>query len=462
MFSARIYTHLFFQLLGILVVAGGGLAAIISGKAFILGSFGVLGALILLGMLVNYLNRSNRRILRFLEAVQDNDSMFFFPPSRESKDQRQLYDTFNQINARISAAKMESRKQEYFYLALLEHIPNGILSWDDSGKIRIINEAALQLLDCRFLQDMDQLKELLPDWERVLQEAKTTGTALLKIQQPQYVRPLSVSYKRIVQKGESISILTLKDIGRELSEKETESWDKLTHVLTHEIMNSIAPIVSLSGTLLSYYQHKGLPKSRNEITDQTIQRTIRGLHTVKSQGQNLMHFTDSYRRLSYLQPPTLCPFSLNHLVDTLQWLLHADLEKQSIAFPISFTPAEIELHADEKLLSQVLLNLIKNAMQALEEKEKGSIRLDVTQSHTETSIEVTDNGPGIPQEILEDIFVPFFTTKSTGSGIGLSLSRQIIRMHGGDLRVSSHPYAETRFTIILPIHLGRTIRQDKG
>lgn len=449
MFSTHIYIRLFLQLLGILVVAGGGLVGIFSGKAIILGSFGVLGALILLGMLVSYLNTSNRRVLRFLEAVQDNESMFFFPENRESKEQRRLYDAFNQINVRITTAKMESRKQEHFYLALLEHIPNGIISWDDAGKIRIINDAALQLLDCSYLRHTDQLKERLPDWERILQEASTTGTSLLKIHQPQYIRQLSVSYKRIVQKGENISILTLKDIGRELSEKETESWDKLTHILTHEIMNSIAPIVSLSGTLLSYYQNKGLPKNKNEITDLTIQRTIRGLNTVKSQGQSLMHFTDSYRRLSYLQPPTLRRFSLNHLVDNLQWLLHTDIDKQGVVFSVSFTPAEIVLDADEELLSQVLLNLIKNAMQSLEEMEHGCIRLDISQSHTETSLVVTDNGPGIPQEILEDIFVPFFTTKSSGSGIGLSLSRQIIRMHGGDLRVSSHPYTATRFTITL-------------
>lgn len=450
MFNTRIYTRLFFQLLGILIVAGVGLAGIFSEKAIILGSFSVVGALILLGMLVNHLNTSNRRILRFLEAIQDNESMFFFPENTESKEQRRLYDSFNQINEQISAVKMESRKQEYFYRALLEHIPNGIISWDDSGKIRIINDAALQLLDCSYLRYTDQLKERLPDWERILEEASTTGTSLLKIHQAQYIRQLSVSYKRIVQKGENISILTLKDIGRELSEKETESWEKLTHVLTHEIMNSIAPIVSLSSTLLSYYQNKGQRKSKDEITDLTIQRTIRGLNTVKNQGQSLMHFTDSYRRLSYLQPPTPRRFSLNYLVGNLQWLLHTDIDKQGIVFSTSFTPVEIELDADEELLSQVLLNLIKNAMQSLEETKHGRISISISQSSTETSIAVADNGPGIPQEILEDIFVPFFTTKSSGSGIGLSLSRQIIRMHGGDLRVNSHPYIETQFTIRLP------------
>lgn len=242
-----------------------------------------------------------------------------------------------------------------------------------------------------------------------------------------------------------------KEFDRQLYRKEYEAWDKLMHVLTHEIMNSIAPIVSLSGTLLSYFQTKeAVVRSREEITDATLQKTIRGLNIVKTQGQSLMHFTDSYRQLSNLKSPTPKRFPLSLLIDNLIGLLQADLESQDIDISVEYPPGEVSLNADQELLSQVLLNLIKNAMQALEETENKRIEIRISRKPEEIRMEVSDNGPGIAPEMMENIFVPFFTTKAAGSGIGLSLSRQIIRMHGGQLLVSSVPYKNTCFTILLP------------
>lgn len=259
-------------------------------------------------------------------------------------------------------------------------------------------------------------------------------------------RRLHAAFNRI---HELIKENKRKEFDRELHRKEYEAWDKLMHVLTHEIMNSIAPIVSLSGTLLSYFHKKETTKSCHEITDATIRKTIRGLDTIKSQGQSLMHFTDSYRRLSYLQPPVPKLFSLTHLVRNMELLFHSDLQQGQIHLSIDLYQPEIEIKADEELLSQVLVNLLKNAMQALADQDDGKINLRVTQREA-TLIEIADNGPGIPRDIQEDIFVPFFTTKASGTGIGLSLSRQIIQMHGGELRVFSQPYTETCFTITLP------------
>lgn len=450
MFSRTLYLRILWQVTGIVTVTGSGGALIATGRAYILGSILVGAGLILIGVLVGSLNATNRRILRFLEALQDQEAMAVFPEDCKDEVQRQLYAAFNAVGKQIAENNRESRRQEYFYRALLEHIPDGIISWDASGKIRIVNEAAWRLVDGIPLQHINQLEPFIPDLERVLKEASTTGSVLVKVRTSRHTRQLSVSYKRIVQKEENIFILTLKDIGRELSEKESESWEKLTHVLTHEIMNSIAPIASLSGTLLSYYEVKGEPRSPEEVTDVLIARTIRGLKTVKDQSHTLMHFTGSYRQLSYLQPPTLREFELRSLVDNLHFLLQADLTKRHICLEITFSSEEILLNADQELLSQVLLNLIKNAMQALEEVGGGTIQVNASRTESHVRIDVSDNGPGIATELMEDIFVPFFTTKSTGSGIGLSLSRRIIRMHGGELLVASEPFSETCFTILLP------------
>lgn len=239
---------------------------------------------------------------------------------------------------------------------------------------------------------------------------------------------------------------------RKLHQKEYESWEKLMRVLTHEIMNSITPIVSLSETLLSYFQIKHVSKSTKDITELTIEKTIRGLETIKSQGQNLIYFTESYRQYSGLKQPEFKYFSLTDLIENIQILYQEILQQQQIKFSTDFFQPQIQIYADENMLSQVLINLLKNSIQALTEQSEREIHIKVYIQEMILFIKITDNGSGIPSNLLEDIFIPFFTTKKDGTGIGLSLSRQIIRMHGGELSVKSQPFHETSFTISLPLN----------
>lgn len=244
---------------------------------------------------------------------------------------------------------------------------------------------------------------------------------------------------------------------RKLHQKEYESWEKLMRVLTHEIMNSITPIVSLSETLLSYFQIKHVSKSTKDITELTIEKTIRGLETIKSQGQNLIYFTESYRQYSGLKQPEFKYFSLTDLIENIQILYQEILQQQQIRFSTDFFQPQIQIYADENMLSQVLINLLKNSIQALTEQSEREIHIKVYIQEMILFIKITDNGSGIPSNLLEDIFIPFFTTKKDGTGIGLSLSRQIIRMHGGELSVKSQPFHETSFTISLPLYYSQSI-----
>ena len=348
MFSVRLYVRILLQVLVIVSVAGLGVAGIVTGRAVILGFAALFVAAWLISLLVYYLNASNRRIQLFLDAIEDDESMFYFPENIGSREQRRLHAAFNRIHTLMTENKR-------------------------------------------------------------------------------------------------------KAFDRELHRKEYESWDKLMRVLTHEIMNSIAPVISLSGTLLSYFRTKDTPKNCEEITAATIRKTIRGLDTIKSQGQTLIHFNESYRQFAYLKHPEPKIFTLTCLLQNLQTLYLPDMQRLHIDFSLILFQPEIMVCADEKLLSQVLINLLKNAMQALEGRRDGKIRVEVSAVKNRLLIRVADNGPGVPSDLMEDIFVPFFTTKATGSGIGLSLSRQIIRMHGGELSVVSQPYRETCFTISLPV-----------
>ena len=274
------------------------------------------------------------------------------------------------------------------------------------------NSAALTLLGCQQLAQYDQLKPILQEKEKK--------------------ERLSLSQNQMKLQNETITILSIKDISNELNDKESESWNKLSHVLTHEIMNTIAPIISLSQTLSAYPDNS--------------EKTLRGLHIIQAQSGRLLEFTESFRRLSYLPQPERKRFSLTALLQNLQELLSTDFQENQIHFTLTCQPEFIDMDGDENQLSQVLLNLLRNSLQALDGRTDGAIEIYAYRDE-HISIDVTDNGPGIPDELQEKIFIPFFTTKSEGTGIGLSLCRQIIRNHNGHLSILESRPGKTIFHI---------------
>lgn len=274
------------------------------------------------------------------------------------------------------------------------------------------NSAALTLLGCQQLAQYDQLKPILQEKEKK--------------------ERLSLSQNQMKLQNETITILSIKDISNELNDKESESWNKLSHVLTHEIMNTIAPIISLSQTLSAYPDNS--------------EKTLRGLHIIQAQSERLLEFTESFRRLSYLPQPERKRFSLTALLQNLQELLSTDFQENQIHFTLTCQPEFIDMDGDENQLSQVLLNLLRNSMQALDGRTDGAIEIYAYRDE-HISIDITDNGPGIPDELQEKVFIPFFTTKSEGTGIGLSLCRQIIRNHNGHLSILESRPGKTIFHI---------------
>lgn len=413
-FSPRIYFIILVHILLILATSGTGLWMIISHTGYIIGSLLIVCALFQIAGLTKQLNTFNQKIKLFFDAVQDKDNMLYFPEHNVSREQEQLNRALNRINALLSQVQKENKKQEYFYRSLLEEVPNGVLAWNDAGQIIIANSAALNLLGCRQLSSRSQVEQLLTNKEN-----------------------LSISQSRMKLQDKTITLLSIKDIGDELSDKESESWNKLTHVLTHEIMNTIAPIISLSQTLTTY--------------PGTQEKAVRGLKIIQAQSERLMEFTESFRHLSYLPQPEKKSFSLTDLLHNLEGLLQTDFTERNITFTLQCTPTSICIVGDANQLSQVFLNLLKNAMQALEGQTNSAISIDIQQNER-LLIEISDNGPGIPADIQEQIFIPFFTTKPEGTGIGLSLCKQIIRQHEGHLSIRESRPGKTIFCIDLPIY----------
>ena len=415
-FSRHIYWIILLHIVLILATSGTGLWLIISQRGYTIGTLLIICSLFQIGGLVKKLNSFNQKLRLFFDAIEDKDNMLYFPEHNVSKEQEKLNRSLNRINLLLSKTQSAYSKQEHFYRSLLEEVPSGVLAWDSSGKIIMANSAALSLLDCPQPSQYHQLESLLQ-----AQDKKSR---------------LSLSQSQMKLQDETISIISIKDIGDELSDQESESWNKLSHVLTHEIMNTIAPIISLSQTLSTY----------PDINE----KAIRGLRIIQAQSERLLEFTESFRHLSYLPQPEKKLFSLTATLQNLQELLSGDCKENHITFTLTCQPESIDMNGDKNQLSQVLLNLLKNSMQALEGKTDGTISI-YAQQDDHISIDITDNGPGILPELQEKVFIPFFTTKSEGTGIGLSLCKQIIRNPGGHIAIQESQPGKTVFHIDIPL-----------
>lgn len=398
---------------------------------------------------VHALNRTNQQISYFFNAIRNEDSTLHFPIRTKNKVVNELNSSMNRLNELISEAKKQNRSQEQYYQTILEHAATGLLTYDDKGNILLANSTARRLLGCEPLTHLQQLEKAQEGLSIEFENIKTTGHKLFHLTNERGSMQLSLRATSMVAHGQHLTLLSIQDIRNELDEKETESWIRLIRVLTHEIMNSIAPITSLSETMLGYYIGKDGPRLSPEINESVIGNTIKGLSVIQERGKGLVNFVDSYRKLTHLHTPEFNTFSLMSFLDKTKLLLCSELDFSKVEFSINLQEPDMTINADENLMLQVIINLVRNSWEALRNQENGMIMIKAYNNDSlHTTIEIIDNGPGIPADLLDKIFVPFFTTRENGSGIGLSLSRQIMRLHGGSLTVQSVT-GHTIFAIVL-------------
>jgi two-component system, NtrC family, nitrogen regulation sensor histidine kinase NtrY len=326
-----------------------------------------------------------------------------------------------------------------------------LIAFRRNGEVELINNATRKLLQIGNLEHINDLKTISPVLALKLLEIKHGENQLVRIQEKDDILQLAVYATEFNVHNRTITLVSIKNIQQELDEKEMESWQKLIQVLTHEIMNSIAPISSLSSTvsgiinalaadLKDSNEHPHLQESLNDV-DQALQ-------TIYKRADGLMHFVQTYRHLTKIPQPKFSVFLISSLFDGIITLMEREAKEKAIDLQVEITPPNLELSADEKLIEQVLINLVKNAIQALTDTPGSKILLTASMNRRgRIVIQVIDNGQGIEPHVLEKIFIPFFSTKPMGSGIGLSLSRQIMRMHGGNINAWSQPGHETRFTL---------------
>ena len=398
--------------------------------------------------LVSYINQTNKKIAFFFDAVRNDDSSLTFPAESGNRSLKDLYRSMNRVNDQIQQLKIENRQQEQYFSILLDHLGTGIITFDSKGFVLNSNNAARTLLGTDILTHIKQLERVDRRLFNAISEMGPSQRRLVSFESQDEELQLALKATTFKKGDENLTIVSLQDIRSELEEKELDSWLKLIRVLMHEIMNSITPITSLSETLLNMYVANGSPLPPGEITGEKVARTLQGLAIIRERGKGLMSFVESYRKLTKIPEPEKKSFSIADLLSRIKVLYRSLDGSEGIDLLIAPVNIEHEVLADENLLSQVLINLLKNAIEANRDNPSAKIIISVTRpdgNHSEIS--VSDNGPGIPEENLDKIFVPFFTTREDGSGIGLSISKQIMRVHGGNLKVKSVPGRETTFTV---------------
>ena len=358
--------------------------------------------------LYRHYHRNIKKVTFLFDAIDNGDFSFNFPTEKGFKEDKILHKSLNRIKLFLQHTREEQMDREKYYEQILNAVDTGILVVDSHDNILQHNQAALRLLDTDVLTHMNQVKEKLKD-EHL---AKHETQAMLK--------------------DKHVRIIALSDVSHELSNQEVDSWIKLIRVLTHEIMNTITPVTSLSETLLT-----------RVTEDKDLKQ---GLETIHKTGTELLAFVNNYRRFTHVPQPQPALFYVEPFLERMALLCNHEVE-------IEVSPKDLLAYADESLLSHVVTNLLKNAVEAFKEKEKLSfIRLQAYANAQESIIiDVSNNAGLIPEDVASHIFIPFFTTKPEGSGIGLSLSRQIMRVSGGSLSLHQDK-AEgiTTFRIIIP------------
>lgn len=445
-----IYNRLDFRLLGRLVLlvvalAAGGYASVQHAYGLALGALGLLVGLIL--ELTRYLTRGQQALADFTLALQYRDFSRQYPAQSAAASLRTLHEAFNQVNATFRELRAEQEGQFQYLQTILALLDTGIVSYDAAGTVAWVNEAFKQTLHLPYLKNIRALQSRQPVLYEAICRAVPGQPAVVKLTVGRQTVQLLVSATQFKLRGEACTLLAFKNVSQALADTETAAWQQLLRVMTHELMNSVAPIASLADSLGRHVQSARPQEPSAELLDDVET----GIRIIQQRSEGLLRFAQVYRDFSTLAAPQRTTLYVQELLQATRQLLGGQLAAQGIEVTLSVRPAHLTLHADAHLLEQVLINLVLNAAQALTQTPAPHLSLLAWADEQErVVIEVKDNGSGIPADVLESMFIPFFSTRPNGSGIGLSLAKQIMQLHQGSIQVYSVERAGSAFQLWFP------------
>jgi nitrogen fixation/metabolism regulation signal transduction histidine kinase len=438
----------------------GGLIAAALALAYLIGWTQLYEVAVLVGLLmvyqvanlVHYVEKITRDLTRFLESVRYADFSQGFTSEGRGPLFARLRDAFEEVTSEFRRIRAEKEEQVRYLENVVQHLGIALISYRADGTVELMNTAARRLLRTGPIRNIEALERVSEPLVGALRDLDSGEQSMVRVAEEDRTLQLAVHVSRFRLRNEAHALASIQDLRNELEEKEMEAWQQLTRVLTHEIMNSVAPISSLAST--AHRLLSEAPASPNGTPPQEIAEIAEdareAVQTIERRSKGLISFVDSYRSFTKIPNPSFKVLEVQELFDDVRRLLRVQIEEHALDLRINVAPEDLQVSADPELIEQVLINLVLNAMQAVEDEPEPRIELRARiDRRSRPVLQVIDNGPGIPPDVQEKIFVPFFTTKEDGSGIGLSLSRQIMRLHGGALTVRSDPDAdaETMFTL---------------
>lgn len=396
--------------------------------------------------MIRFVNKNNQRLESFLDMLRGNDRLAEL--NHKGSSFSGLNMAFNRIMDSISNLRIEKEEQFHLFRTAFEQVDVGLLAFNSNGNVLIINAGAKKLLGVTYLNNISELSGIHPGFMDILLEKKQEKSRMLSILTGGKLRKLAIRTVSFKLRGELTQMVSFQDIQTELEVGELDAWQKLIRVITHEIMNSITPMKTLSLTLLNALESNGKPCKITDLDDQKIKNTHLGLSVIQKRSKGLAQFVNSYRSITRIPTPDIRTIEVSSIFQEVEQLIGGEVEKRNIKIHRVGIEEKLEFLADLKLIVQVMINLIVNALHSIESIKAPLIEMGAYRgAEGDVVLYVQDNGIGIDDAIRENIFVPFFTTKKDGSGIGLSFSQQVMRLHKGDIVVFSEPGRGARFEL---------------
>ncbi len=386
--------------------------------------------------MIRFQKKAQDEVNQFVESIHYRDFSRHFDVRKAPNELKPLRKGFNDINTTFKLISRERETQYHYLQKILELVDTGILSYEeDTGNISWINEAFKKLLSIPYLKTIQSLEKREPDLYQELIRLKPGESNIITITRNQQLIKILITASLMRSDEKLYKLIAFQNVSEALDETESKAWSKLLNVMTHEIMNSVAPISSLADTLKNRLQS---PEITESMDGSDLEDLELGIDTIKRRSDGLLKFTESYRSLNKITKLDRDKVLVRNLFENLNSLMRPTLEKKNIELEIILRDPALAVEADINLIEQVMINLLVNAIEAVKDREEPRITLSAeAQSGSKTLVKITDNGMGMPHELLDKIFIPFFSTKKTGSGIGLSLCKQIMLLHKGNIQVQS-------------------------
>ncbi|HXS58289.1 MAG TPA: ATP-binding protein [Hanamia sp.] len=396
--------------------------------------------------LYRFQNKAQTELNQFVESVHYRDFSRYFDVKHAPVELQTLREGFNQINTTFKVISKEKETSYQYLQKILELVDTGILSFDlESGQIIWMNESLKKMLQLPYLKTIHSLAKRDHQLYKDVISLKPTEGKITTAHLEKRTIKILLSASAFQTDGKKFMLIAFQNINEAVDETESKAWQKLLSVMTHEIMNSVAPISSLADTLKNRLENS-IPQIDNK--DGAVHDLEIGIDTIKRRSESLLKFAETYRNLNKITKLNLKKVLVRDLFESLFQLMQPTLDQKKIEMDIVLKDTSLQLEADTSLIEQVLINLVVNAMEAVKDRADARIVLSASLSDTNRIlVKVTDNGPGIPDDVMENIFIPFFSTKKTGSGIGLSLCKQIMMLHKGNIHVHSIVGEGTVFTL---------------